>query len=33
MEPEVALCIHKSTSGTYIKQFNPDHNLLISDPF
>ena len=32
MEPDVALRIQKSASGTYIKQFNPDHNLLICDP-
>jgi len=33
MEPEVALSIQTSASGTYIKQFNPDHSLLICDPF
>jgi len=33
MEPAVALLIQKSASATYIKQFNPDHSVLICDPF
>ena len=33
MISEVALSFQKSSSGTFIKQFNPDHSLLICDPF